>query len=660
MTTYNHLTLIAYDASGARVRNAHLRTATQIKIRSIFPGGLYAMCSFYVPRDIAKDWSLRAPMKIQVKNGFTVVWEGRLTNPGLELQATSQGQPVVCLGLWADVLMLRRLRKPWADSRLEVWTYDETRNAADKCDFDKNNRLQFTPKSEQWPKGHSASAVYPIPTGQTVKRVTFDYAFSETAQVSPAAVVTYNGATYNDQAEVCDGDPSTADGITLTTAGYIYIGKRELDYFNYLKLDLGPVFNANAATLTAEYSAGISDAGSTTWTALTITDGTAVAGKPFAQDGSITFTKPAGWGEGKVDGSTMYWLRLKTSANLSAVTFNEIYTCQQQVWRMGLAGDAGTAWSATTDGLGAVNYTFPTPTANLYAYFDNNGTTPQTPPADGMIYGRITNVCVYTETGAISGTEIVKDVRALAAELSADESLIDSNALEIIPFVSEFETYADILTRAAGYGDASFNPWYAQVLSSADGSDGKPPLAYKPVPTLTDWEYAIRLDERNLVPPFSLEPDVNAVENWIIVSYTDAAGVQHWVTPDDDAALKDTTSIADYGERHSNVLRIDTTSAALAKQYARRYLAQHKDPQWITAGPLRVRGYMRGKGNQHIPACEIMAGGRVIIQNFINSLDGRGPILLVTAAEYDDDTGVCALEFGRPMAIDPWLAQKIG
>jgi hypothetical protein len=656
--TYNHLRVIAFDSSGARVQNAHLRQATGIKIKSIFPGGLYAVCSFYVPRDIAGDWTLRAPMKVQVKNGFTVVWEGRLTNPGLQLQATRQGQPVICIGYWADVLMLRRLRKPWADTRLGVWAYAEGLSAADKCDYDTRNRLQFTPKSEQWGKGEGVRAVYPIPTGQTVKRVTIDYAFSRTAQVSPDRIFDdFSG--YFDHVELYDGDVLTADGVTLPTGKYLYIGARELDYFGGLLFDFRTTFNTNAATLTAEYSAGIDDAGATTWTALTISDGTAVAGKPFAQDGTIAFTPPADWGEGKVDGTTMYWIRIKTSANLTNAVINEIYLTRSLTFGFGLTGDAGTAWYVSADGAGAVDYTFPTPTASLYLFLYNSGTAVQTPPSNGSVYGKITSPVVYTETGTISGAEIVKDVRALVPELSADESLIGSNTLEIIPFVSEFESYADILTSASGYGDASFNPWCVQVLSSQEGADGKPPLAYKAVPSLSDWDYAIRLDERNLVPPFGPEPDVNAVENWIIISYIDSAGVQRWITPDDDANLKDTTSIAAYGERHSPVLRINTTSATLATQYARRYLVQHKDPQWITAGPLRVKGYIRGKGNQHIPASEIVAGMRVSIQNFLNSLDGRGPILLVTAAEYDDDSGVCALEFGRPLAIDPWLAQKI-
>lgn len=111
-------------------------------------------------------------------------------------------------------------------------------------------------------------------------------------------------------------DVSTGSGHlaadAMQTEDYIYIG---LDAkFSVIVVDVGSNVNANASVLSAEYSQG-----SSTWAALTITDGTADGGATLAQDGSITFTAPTDWDTEDVNSvEDKYWVRLKVSAALSA------------------------------------------------------------------------------------------------------------------------------------------------------------------------------------------------------------------------------------------------------------------------------------------------------------------------------------------------------
>ena len=83
--------------------------------------------------------------------------------------------------------------------------------------------------------------------------------------------------------------------------------------------------NAVTTTLTGDYSAP-----NKTWTALSITDGSATGGATFAQDGNITWTVPANWTQSDLKSMTpissvpnkpvLYWARFAVSATLTAGT----------------------------------------------------------------------------------------------------------------------------------------------------------------------------------------------------------------------------------------------------------------------------------------------------------------------------------------------------
>lgn len=119
------------------------------------------------------------------------------------------------------------------------------------------------------------------------------------------------------------------------TSHYIYVGLDEV--FNKITVDLGAEVNTTInATLSAQYFDGAA------WTSLTITDGTASAGKTLAQDGDVVFTTPVDWEKVSINAKEYYWVRLKVSADfesagaLELVDFREITVKQDNALYLSL------------------------------------------------------------------------------------------------------------------------------------------------------------------------------------------------------------------------------------------------------------------------------------------------------------------------------------
>ena len=165
---------------------------------------------------------------------------------------------------------------------------------------------------------------------------------------------------------------------------------------------------------------------------------------------------------------------------------------------------------------------------------------------------------VYSKLGAIQLDTIANDFLIIISDLNSSAAEIDTpaNPLDLTPFLFDrWTSHADILTSACNFGDEDFNAWAAGCLHSetATTPDGKPVLFVKQFPALTDYDLAFRLDEQNVVPNFSLDYDYSQIWNWIIVEYYNENGEYVVLTPDDNAALKDTTSIAAYDRRDQTI-----------------------------------------------------------------------------------------------------------
>jgi hypothetical protein len=311
---------------------------------------------------------------------------------------------------------------------------------------------------------------------------------------------------------------------------------------------------------------------------------------------------------------------------------------------------------ANTTSTGSVDHALATPVQHveLRFYAKANQT-----PSDAR-HGYFTNIVVYVRTGANTLSEFLTEIQTLlGSSISTTTSLISANNLDLKPYHPDKDTpYSELLLDAAKYGDASANNWAIGVKAGELVSDTVPVLFAEQYPALTDYDYAVRVDESNVAGDIRISRDYSEIHNWIILIYKDQEGNEHHVYPDDDSSLKDQTSIDTYGQKE-HVLTLDFGSdQTIAISFGKRWLAQHKDPQWRLDDPIRVRGYIRGKAGNPVAASEIQSGKRVRIENFIPDLSGTGLTFIVTETQYNDDKEECEIRVGSPNRLLTLLAQQ--
>ena len=293
-------------------------------------------------------------------------------------------------------------------------------------------------------------------------------------------------------------------------------------------------------------------------------------------------------------------------------------------------------------------------TASRYLELRFYSRAAQTPTEDGAFFGKFSNIRVYTETGSINGQEIAKDVRGKVTALNSDESNIGALTLSLVPFVSaDQELITSILQRAVDYGDSSFNAWAAYLRESdfATTPNGGPVLVLEQQPALTDYDYAISITDKNLVAPFDLEKNFDGIYNWVIVKYRDELNNRDvTITPDDDANLKDTTSITTWGQR-DYILSVGQSTSTNATNIGRRFLAANKDPRFVMSSPINVVAYIRAKNGQLVPTSQIRAGKRIKVENFLTDevgVSGAGLTFLISHTRYTDSNEQCSISAGIP------------
>lgn len=348
---------------------------------------------------------------------------------------------------------------------------------------------------------------------------------------------------------------------------------------------------------------------------------------------------------------------MPTGETVKRITAN--YDLQEgaQAWEIAIrnVGTATDILSVTATGTGSWDNTLATPSQSIEFRFYARAA--QTPVEDGTYYGQISSVVVYGETGSINLTEIAKDIGGNTGGrtngvLSVDETLIGSNTfdLEVGGFVADDwgETLADMLMRAASFGDTAspVNPWAVGVRGSDMSSDGLPILFAEAYPAVSDYDYIVSL--KDCAPPFKIGLDYDNIWNWIVVAYTDAEGNAQFYTPDDDATLKDATSITDNGQR-DYVLNAGRCSQANALNLGKRFLAARKDPQYRMSGPITVKEFIETKAGDVVPACQVVAGRRLKVPDFLNDVSGvysTGLTFLITGTHYDDEAHTVAMNAG--------------
>jgi hypothetical protein len=607
-------------------------------------GGLYGAMEIFLPTDPVRPYQWQGGDRVVLRDGLDIAWEGVVATVNYAQRDSAKGLSLSCVGA-QSLLQKTVIDKRWADNRVsaDAWPELTTAALAETVRIDRLNRIRFTPGAgAEVTTGQNAIVRYTMPTGRTIKRIAFNYALERIATWS-AREVRNNALTV--LSNTTDGSAATSTTITIASGEYLYIGSSV--EFDRVIFDFGGTVNANAATISGDYI----QAESHTWQPLTgIADGTALAGAPLAQDGSIVFTKPTDWASDGLVGSRAFWIRLSPSATLTtSVAIVEITVGVLQDWQLRLVDATGPTnlWTTAVSGTGSQNITLGTPRQSLDLRL--TALSKFVTVGNAAVYGQFTSVTVYDELGNIYAGEVAKDVRALAPMLNTDESQIAEPGYSLVPFVSAGqENIASILDRALAFGDTDGDAWGWSIANSetAVTPDGKPVLRVAELPKLTDYDYTIRFGEAGLGAPFELVLDYDAIVNSVFVSYQTSDGTAV-LTPTDQPTLENAASVAAYG-RQARALSLGNTSSAAALAFGQAFLAANKDPRFIVSGPLLVTGSIRTKGGGVIAASRIEAGKRIRIENYLDSIAGAdGLIFLITATSYSTETKTCSISTGR-------------
>lgn len=540
MAEYNHLTIEAYSTGTTPIVDPlnELRQATDINFATQYPGGLYADCSFSVPRQVADWWELQGAIRIVLRNELRQVYEGYITNFQHTVDEDGQYTVVRCAGAWGHILMNWPICKRWADDRIteDAWVLQTlagtTTLETEEWNIERRDRIHITPKAGNYVTGEYIALRYTMPTNETIKRIYYAYDMAEKAGQSWEMSVW-----------------RSTDGTTFSQMG------------------------------TAE-----------TYTI-----------------GSTTIHTATGYGT--VD------VALATASQYAELRF--------------------------------------------YSRGNNN------PVNDDHNHGVWSDLKVFSELGSINMKEIATDIVGMVTDLNTDTMFLSTPAstLSLIPFIADsYDSAADVLNQAVSRGDGAYHRWAVYIVGSerAFVPNGKPLLVVNGYPSITDYDYVVSLRDDNLVLPFTISQDFDSIVNWVVVQYSDVSGLIHYRTPDDNALLKDTTSISTYGRRGFVLGVPDTCTVDLADSIGKRYLASYKDPQYRLTSPIVVSGYIRGKVGHIYPASEIRSSLRVRIEDYLQDVTGTGSGLtfVITNTRYDNDTETCTITTGAPSA--PLMLQLRG
>jgi hypothetical protein len=211
---------------------------------------------------------------------------------------------------------------------------------------------------------------------------------------------------------------------------------------------------------------------------------------------------------------------------------------------------------------------------------------------------------------------------------------------------------------------ATLNDAHSVGCLESDALPGNvlPVIYYETVPALSDYDYAVRLDEPIIAGvELVTSSEFTELYNDVYVVHTDGNDKTQWSNYTDDALLKDATSVTKYGDRVHIVGGGQSATRAGAGVFGRPYVQQRKDLQYYMRGPLQLTGTIRAADGSRVPVSQIRAGKRIKIENFINDvgdLADSGLTFLINGTEYDDDTGVLSVTTGVSDSLATYLARR--
>lgn len=196
-----------------------------LNFRTGYPGGLFLDGDFELQHDLADFWAVQGLDRIVFYEGRNVVYEGRL----VEMERVyGQGADEYILahlaGDFATTLMKERLAKPWVTNLVDEdtwrWQTDTTIYLlAEKCETDRRNRVRFTPKAVACGNGDFGAVRATAPSGQTWKKIVYDYDLQEAAQQWEIAVYRSTNGTSWTLVASANGDTISGSSTTTTVVG---------------------------------------------------------------------------------------------------------------------------------------------------------------------------------------------------------------------------------------------------------------------------------------------------------------------------------------------------------------------------------------------------------------------------------------------------------
>ena len=164
---------------------AEIEGASIQEMTSFFPGGLYGVCSFFVPKEIIRGTGLKGRDRVVLRNGQTTVWEGELTTiTFVATMGAREGVLIESIGPCGTLLDRETLDRRWADDRIgsKLWREVTSASAAEFVQYDRNDRIRITPKTELWVINTGARLEYTSPEGETTGRVSGTTELQESGQ----------------------------------------------------------------------------------------------------------------------------------------------------------------------------------------------------------------------------------------------------------------------------------------------------------------------------------------------------------------------------------------------------------------------------------------------------------------------------------------------
>lgn len=371
------------------------------------------------------------------------------------------------------------------------------------------------------------------------------------------------------------------------------------------------------------------------------------------------------WGNGEYAA-----LQYSTNAGSNIKRAQFTYDMQEgaQAWELELRDRRNntTLFSSTSSGSGTADFTFGGASSSDLFEFRFYSRAAQT-PTSSSIYGKITNLAMMAENA--SGSTITTPSKIISAyatyassPFSTCTTLIDqTNAYDMIPIGvvtdSLTESIFQFITRIAQFSSGN-TKWSVGVRESEAIAGGSSPLIYyEAQPLLTDYDYVVSLDEENLVGGFKIVASAlpDELVNVAYVRFKNSRGQEDWTYNPVDSS-----SQTKYLKR---IVSIDAgtgvNTIAGGDAFGNTYLTGRSGLQYYVSGPIQIKGYLRHKAGDRVPAAMVRAGKRLKIENFIGDfgdVSGAGFTFLISQTEYNDASETISITLGRPDSLAVSLA----